>query len=118
MRIYLPSIIQTFKETGKASETARKLGIHRTTVYRWVRRARTSYGYLKWKGLKRQSTRPHTIHTVVSPSRESAIISLRKQTGFTAVKIGYVLGGPSRSTIQRVLKKKRLVNRYGNHIRP
>jgi len=118
MRLNLPKIIQVFKETENASETARRLGIHRTTVYRWVKRSRTSYGYLKWKGIRRRSTRPHTIHTVVSSSWESAIISLRKQTGFTAAKIGYILGGLSRSTIHRVLKKKRLVNQYGNHIRP
>jgi transposase InsO family protein len=119
MRIQPSEIIKTFKTLGIASRAARALGIHRTTVYRWIKRARTSYGYLKASGLRRHSTRPHTYQSKVSPSLESGIITLRNETGFTAAKIQYVLAAPvSRSTIHRVLLRKRLVNRYGNHIRP
>lgn len=119
MRIQLSEIIKTFRATGRASITARALGIHRTTVYRWVKRSRTNYGYLKWKGLLRRSTRPHVSHRRISPSLESAIITLRNETGFTATKIKFVLATPvSRSTIHRLLIRRRLVHRYGNHIRP
>ncbi len=115
------AIIQTIKATGSAVQTARMLGIHRSTVYRWMRKARAPYRNhpVSTRGLTRQSTRPHTIHRTVSPLLESAIIKLRKTTGFAAVKIRFVLGvSVSRSTIHRLLKRRRLVHQYGNHIRP
>lgn len=119
MRIPIHTIIETFKQTGQASLTAERLGIHRSTVYRWVKRSRTSYGYLRWRGLNRFSTKPHQTHSVLSPSQESAIITLRKETGYTATKIGFILRLPvSCSTIHRTLKRKRLTHAYGNHIRP
>ena len=111
-------IIQTFKATQSAAETARILGIHRMTVYRWIKRARTSYGYLKIH-VSRHSTRPHHPVSKVSPSLEFGIITLRKETGFAAAKIKSLLEAPiSRSTIHRVLVRKQLINQYGNHIRP
>ncbi len=119
MRIKPSIIVQTLKATGSVLGTARSLGIHRTTVYRWIKRARTSYGYLKATGLSRYSTKPHSLHTKVSPSLESGIMRLRNDTGFAATKIKFLLATTvSRSTIHRVLVRKGLVNRYGNHIRP
>lgn len=114
-------IIKTLKVTGNAAVTARMLDIHRSTVYRWIRKARAVYRPhpLSTRGLLRQSTRPHIVHRAVSVPLESAIIKLRKETGFTALKIKFLLGvSVSRSTIHRILKRRRLVHRYGNHIRP
>lgn len=55
----------------------------------------------------------------LSLSQQSAIISLREQTGFAAVKIKGELNFPaSVNTIHRFLKKKGLLNQYGNHRRP
>lgn len=62
MRVNPRTIILTLKKhQGKAADTAKELGIHRSTVYRWVKRARDARGNLSSRGLKRKSTRrPHT----------------------------------------------------------
>lgn len=57
-------IITIYKQTkGNIFLTARKLKISRSIVYRWIKRCQSLYtpGYLKWKGIKRESTRPKTI---------------------------------------------------------
>ena len=114
-------IITSLRATGSVRVTAQTLGIHRSTVYRWKRKARTGRPQypLSSRGLKRQSTRPHTLHRKVVPSLESGIITLRKRKGYTAEKIQFILQTPvSSTTIHRILKRKGLVHRYGNHIRP
>lgn len=114
-------IIRTLKATGSIRLTATRLSIHRATVYRWKKKARVAYRShpLSSRGLSRQSTRPHTIHCKTSLSLESGIIALRKEKGYTADKIRFVLEAPvSCSTIHRILKRHRLTNHYGNHIRP
>lgn len=115
------TIIKTLKATRYVAQTAQILGIHRSTVYRWKKKARAAYyPYpLLFRGLIRRSTRPHRIYRAVSPTLESDIITLRNAKGYTAEKIQFVLQAPvSVSTIHRVLKRKELVHRYGNHIRP
>lgn len=65
------------------------------------------------------STKPHRIHRILSPEERRAIILLRKQTGYAAVKIkGELQLSVGVSTIHRFLQEKRLINEYGNHIRP
>lgn len=111
-------IVRTFKRTGSVVATTRELGIHRSTVYRWLKRARTLNGYSE-KRLQRISTRPHKITRTLTLDQQSAIIKLREQTGFAAVKIkGELSLLVSINTIHRLLAKKGLLNEYGNHIRP
>ena len=100
---------------------AQLLGIHRSTVYRWKKKARTGNPCypLSARGLARRSTRPSTIHRKVSRVLEGHLIALRKEKGYTADKIRFVLAAPvSVTTIHRILKRKGLVHRWGNHIRP
>lgn len=121
MRVKPYLIIRTFKQRCSVSSTARMLGISRLTVYRWLKRARSplkQVGYSE-RNLKRHSTRPRRIHRLLSPQEESAIISLREKKGYTADKIKHILKvSVSRNTIHRLLVRKQLVNRYGNHSRP
>lgn len=124
MRVTPKEIIQTFKQKGgNLAITANVLGIHRTTVWRWVQRAKTHsksrIGYISSQGLKRKSTRPHTIHYALSSEEESAIIKLRNQKKYTARKIKKKLQlAVHWTTIQRCLRKHGLIHTYGNHRRP
>ena len=81
MRIKPRLIIEKFKEYNNSfSDAAEKLGIHKTTVWRWVKKAKLSsrsrIGDISSRNLKRKSTRPHTIHYALTRKDESAIIKL------------------------------------------
>lgn len=121
MRVKPYLIIRTFKKEG-ISITARALGIHRATIYRWVRRAKSfrTQGFgLSEKNLVRKSTKPHTIHRSLSRTQEFDIIRVREETGYAAVKIkGDLKLAAGVNTIHRFLGSKGLINEYGNHIRP
>ena len=103
-----------------AEKTASMLGIHRSTVYRWINRLKTLTGQkLKYKGIKRHSTRPHSINYALSLKEEDDIIRLHKETAFTAEKLRKELHlKASLSTINRFLKRKGRVRKYGYHRRP
>lgn len=124
MRIKPRIIIETVKRfDGDAAKAAKALGIHRTTVWRWMRKAKTAsasrVGYISSRNLTRKSTRPHTVSSVLSQEEKSAIIALRKKKKYTAEKLKkklYLSVHPS--TIHRFLKREKLTNRYGNHRRP
>lgn len=64
MRVKPENIIKTFKETNSVSSIVRILGVHRSTIYRWIRRAKSPYGHLKHKESKREFTKPKTIHNI------------------------------------------------------
>ena len=120
MRIKPGDIIQMYACCWEdANHTAEKLGIHRSTVYRWIQRARTIWGYLKHKQLKRKSTRPQRIHTTLTVQEEYQIHKLHQETRFTAIKLKKELHlSASVSTINRFLKRKGYVRKYGYHRRP
>lgn len=118
MRVIPRIIIRTFKKRVNVLDTAKELGISRMSVYRWLGKAKTIKGYSE-KQLKRKSTRPHKIIRLLKLQEQSDIIKLRNDTGFAAVKIRSELNlAASTNTIHRFLKKKGLLNEYGNHRRP
>jgi transposase len=103
---------------GNISSTARQLGISRMSVYRWLAKARTMERYSE-RNLKRKSTRPKKIKKLLTLQEQSAIIKLREETGFAAVKIKAQLNiAVSINTIHRFVKRKGMINTYGNHRRP
>lgn len=121
MRVKPYSIIRIFKKTLNAKDAARILGIHRSTVYRWISKARSIHSRLELseKGLARKSTKPYTIRKAFSLAMESDIIRVREDTGYAAVKIkGELKLKAGVNTIHRLLGRKGLLNEYGNHIRP
>jgi len=124
MRIKPRLIIEKVKERGNnIADAANQLGIHRTTVWRWIQRAKASsrsrIGHISSRNLKRKSTQPHIIHYKLAAHEESAIIKLREKEGYTARKLKHALGlHVSWMTIHRLLQRRGLVNDYGNHIRP
>jgi transposase InsO family protein len=120
MRISPRKIIISFKKSQFNIEaTASNLGIHRSTIYRWVKKARTYQGLLSTKGLKRKSTKPKTIHFALSSRQQSEAIRIRKIKNATAEKIVKRLVLPVHpSTVHRLLLKQGLVRKYGYHRRP
>ncbi|OGH45199.1 MAG: hypothetical protein A3H82_00270 [Candidatus Levybacteria bacterium RIFCSPLOWO2_02_FULL_39_26] len=121
MRVKPLLIIRTFKKKGNAKDTASLLDIHKSTVYRWIEKARSIHSRLELseKNLVRKSTKPHTIHTAINRKAESDIIRVREETGYAAIKIkGELKLEAGINTIHRLLGAKGLLNKYGNHIRP
>lgn len=120
MRIEPRRIVLALKENGlDAQVTATKLGIHKSTVYRWKRRAQTGWG-LSSRGLKRKSTKPHkTKGNKLSPFDLGRAVKLRRETGWTAEKIVAKLNLRICSlTLHRRLKKLGFVRKYGYYRRP
>src|SRR5438128_556322 len=123
MRREPKEIIEKFRELGSVSQTGKALGIHRVTVYRWIKRARSNsnerLGTLSTKGLQRKKPGAKHPRRKLKREEESAIIQVRNQTGFAAVKIkGELQLNVGINTIHRLLKRKGLLNEYGNHRRP
>lgn len=82
-RVSIREMIEGFKETeGNFTQTAKLVGVSRSTLKRWVKRGKTlSRGYLKWKELKRNSTKPLHLHYKISSQKQEEIITL-KETAF------------------------------------
>lgn len=119
MRVPVKQIINTLKLTGSVSQTAKLLGISRPTVYRWKLRGTSLLGNLKWKGVKRKSTRPKTIHHKLIPPLTEKVIFTKSTRHFGAKKLArYLKLSISASAIHRFLKKKNLVARRPNYRRP
>lgn len=123
MRVDPNDLMKKFKELGfRAYETARFFGVHPTTVYRWRRRARLPYGKDKFRhtGLKRNSTRPHSVRPYILSSDERIRIEmLRKETKWDYVKIHEALKiTASPSSVYRFLGRKGFLTDPGIHRRP
>lgn len=109
----IKEIITTYKRLNhNVLLTARELGVSRSTVYRWVKRGRTAYGYVKWKGVKRRSTRPKTIHRALRPQEGDSVIKLREERGADSRKLALVLKKKEKiivspSTVYRIIKKRK-----------
>lgn len=102
--------------------TANILGVHRSTVYRWVKKARSPSGYkvvLRYKHLKRTSTRPRTRHTVLNTTQQADILALRSCKQYSSEKIKHILKlSASVSTIKRFLRSKNLLRKQLKYRRP
>lgn len=120
-------IIETFREHGNYSKTARALKIDRRTVKGWVLKGRSvkTPGYISWKGLKRSSTRPKLTHKALTAFEEIQVIKLRQQTGSDFRKLKHEVKRKlnliiSASTLYRTVKNKRpdLLKDVLNYKRP
>lgn len=120
MRVNPREIILTYKRLESNVEAAAcLLGIHRSTIYRWLKRAKVAPGRLSSRGLKRKSTKPKTIKRVLLVSNKVEIERVRKDTGWDADKITSHLGlSVSSKTVHRYLASRGLVREYGYHRRP
>jgi transposase InsO family protein len=121
MRVKPRIIILSFKENGlNVANTSRLLDIHRSTVYRWIKRSRSNYGNISSKNLKRKSTKPKSIKRFqFTTNQRIEIEKMRKEKGWMVEKIVKKLGlSCSPKTLHRYLKRRHLVRKYGYHRRP
>lgn len=121
-RVEIREIILSFRETNSISETARNLGIARTTVYRWIKRAKSHSQYASmysFKGLKRKSTRPKLISYKLSVFEAEELIKMREKKHIGARKIVHVITTQvSWRTIHRLFKRKNLISKQVKYRRP
>lgn len=119
MRKKPKEIIRSFKNHGSVDMAAKETGVHRTTVYRWLKRARSGWSKHLREGVRRKSTRPKHIHYILSPDDRIHIESLRIQRGFNALKIVKTLKLlVSHMTVHRYLKRRNLVRKSNHRRRP
>lgn len=122
MRIDPNLITETLKKNSlNVAATAKELGIHRSTIYRWAKRGRNIYNKLliASRGLKRLSTKPKTIHYALNATEKQNVASFRRKKPYSAQKIRKMLKlEASFMSIYRFLKGEKLVREYGYHRRP
>lgn len=118
-------MIQSLNEHGlRVVDTAKELGLHPSTLYRWLKKAQKRYSnkeapVLMARGLKRHTTRPQKILYAISGNVGRDIVEYRKKYGVTAEKIKVQLDlNVHHRTIHRFLQRMGLVREYGYHRRP
>lgn len=103
------------------SDTAKQLGISRSTVYRWAKRAKGIHNrlHIASRGLKRLSTRPKTIHYKISIFEAEDLIKIREKKHIGARKLVHVTDTKaSWRTIHRLFKRKNLISKQVQYRRP
>ena len=119
MRRKPQDIIRSFKTTRNVRITAKELGLHKTTVYRWLCRARSGVSMHLREQVERKSTTPHHVHHALNQEERCHIERERILHHQGALKIKHVLGIPAHHlTIHRFLKTRGFVREYGRYRRP
>ena len=115
MRKTIREIVETYRLNNRnISKTARDLKISRSTVKRWVIRGRSINswnGNIRWRGVKRKSTRPNSIKRSLNDIQERQLIKVREKTGYDKRKLAFELKlrhgiVVSPSTVYRIIKKR------------
>ncbi|MFA6095197.1 MAG: integrase core domain-containing protein [Candidatus Paceibacterota bacterium] len=121
MRKNPKEIIRSFKQTQSVEQTALDLGIHKVTVYRWIRRCRSvlSRFRIAEKYAVRKSTKPKNVVYGLSNRQCIVVRALREKTGWDARKLRYALKlDTSHMTVYRYLKRHKLVRESKKYRRP
>jgi len=120
MRVKQKILFLNIREEVKQLLPQNNLRIHRSTVYRWIRKARVRPGIISSRNLKRKSTKPKTIHRYQFTScQKIEIENLRCQKGWIAKKIVKHLNlACNPRTLNRYLLRRHLVREYNHSRRP
>lgn len=119
MRVKPRDVILAFKQTDSAAETAEALGVHRSTVYRWLKRASKGHKCYSSRGLARKSTRPRTIRYAISTEDMVKLLHLRRERGWGARKLVHLTETAAHhNTVHRLLARHDLLKVGRLHRRP
>jgi putative transposase len=121
MRKNPKEIIRSFKQSASAKQTASDLGVHKSTVYRWIKRSRSPLSRFRIveKYAVRKSTRPHEVKYGLSQKECVQIRALREQRGWDARKLRCHLKlKASHMAVYRYLKRHKLVRESKKYRRP
>lgn len=119
MRLEPRTIIETYKKTKSFAETSRILGIHKSTVLRWVRRSRSGWSNHLRVRVTRKKPIPKKVNYVLKGQTLLAVRTLREQTGWDARKIVHHLGlSVSHMAVYRYLRRAGYTRDIKNHRRP
>src|SRR6185295_18105024 len=119
MRKNPEEIIRSFKITGSVKKTAEIVGVHKTTVYRWLVQARGGWSNHLKENLKRKPTTPKNIEYALSTTERIRIRELRAKKEWDARKIKYALKlSASHMAVYRYLKRQKLVRELKKYRRP
>ena len=104
-------LIETYKQTGSISRTARLFHTSRRVVRKWLRR----YHQLGEEGLRDLSRRPKTCPNKTQPEVEAAVVRTRALTGYGPRRLAAYLKGLgvnlSPHTIRHILRRNGLVQK-------
>ncbi|MDO8590688.1 MAG: integrase core domain-containing protein [bacterium] len=121
MRKNPKEIIRSFKQNQSVIATAEACGVHKTTVYRWIKRSRSvlSRCAITLKYAVRKSTRPKMPSYALTPFECVKVRNLRYKTGWDARKIKHALKlVASHMAVYRYLKRRKLVRKSKKYLRP
>src|SRR6202521_5249663 len=107
---------------GNASETARRLGVDRRTVSRWVERGRQPRGFVRWRGIQRLSTAPRRRGRALTSGQVIELLAWRRGTQYCREKAAAWARQQeitvSASTLHRLFLEHGLVRPSRYHRRP
>ncbi len=93
-------VVRIYQECQSLRETARRLGISRNTVRKWVRRFE-AFGK---EGLKDQPRRPHRSPRRTPAEVEEQVLKIRQETGWGRRRLGQALSLPE-GTVRHILRR-------------
>lgn len=120
-------LIRFYKQCTDIQKTALRFGVHRSTVHRWIIRARSAGPrYLCHTGLTRRYKAPSCKRQRILTADEQLAIGLtRERFGWCAERITLYLKKEGKlrksigfATVYRLLKAKGMIEATGSHRRP
>jgi transposase-like protein len=87
--------LKVYQDLGSVAKAARRCGIARSTLYRWIER----FEQEGKEGLKDKSKKPHRLARLkVTQEQEQLILQIRKQYSYGQKRSAHICGATIRSS--------------------